>query len=287
MDRVKERLHETKRHGSMMFPFNIYPCTIPGDFPTVPLHWQESAELIYIKKGSGLVKMGTEMIRAEEGDIYMIPPGTLHELKALPGISMEYENIIFDVDFLGAGAADICAQEYLVPFAAGQLIPAEVLRVGKERYAEAASCLREAEDLCEKKERGYELGVKGSMLRLLSVLLCSGLEKPKPDSGDTERLKQVLSKIEREYTGNLSITEMAEACGCSASHFMRWFKKMTGTSFGAYLNERRLAVAAEKLRKTDEKILLIAESVGFENLSNFNRQFKTRYGMTPREYRNN
>ena len=27
-------------------PFNLYPCTIPGDFPQVALHWQESMELV-------------------------------------------------------------------------------------------------------------------------------------------------------------------------------------------------------------------------------------------------
>ena len=34
-------LRETKQHGAVRFPFNIYPCTIPGDFPQVALHWQE------------------------------------------------------------------------------------------------------------------------------------------------------------------------------------------------------------------------------------------------------
>ena len=42
---------------------------------------------------------------------------------------------------------------------------------------------------------------------------------------------------------------------------------------------------AEKLRQTNQKILVIAEEVGFESLANFNRQFKARYGITPREYR--
>ncbi|MCD8022585.1 MAG: AraC family transcriptional regulator, partial [Lachnospiraceae bacterium] len=46
---------ETKKHGSTLFPFNIYPCTIPRDFPSVALHWQKSMELIYIKKGRGIV----------------------------------------------------------------------------------------------------------------------------------------------------------------------------------------------------------------------------------------
>ena len=44
---------ETKQHGSRLFPFNIYPCTIPLDFPVVSLHWHKEMELIYVKKGKG------------------------------------------------------------------------------------------------------------------------------------------------------------------------------------------------------------------------------------------
>ena len=35
-------LQETKQHGAVRFPFNLYPCTIPGDFQQVALHWHES-----------------------------------------------------------------------------------------------------------------------------------------------------------------------------------------------------------------------------------------------------
>ena len=48
-------LQETKQHGAVRFPFNLYPCTIPGDFPQVALHWQESMELVFVKRGTGLV----------------------------------------------------------------------------------------------------------------------------------------------------------------------------------------------------------------------------------------
>ena len=40
----QERLREAKQHGAAWFPFNIYPCTIPKDFPQVALHWQDSME---------------------------------------------------------------------------------------------------------------------------------------------------------------------------------------------------------------------------------------------------
>ena len=45
-------LQETKQHGAVRFPFNLYPCTIPGDFPQVALHWQESMELVFVKRGT-------------------------------------------------------------------------------------------------------------------------------------------------------------------------------------------------------------------------------------------
>ena len=49
----RSSLQETKHHGEVRFPFNIYPCTIPGDFRQVAVHWQDSMELVYIKRGSG------------------------------------------------------------------------------------------------------------------------------------------------------------------------------------------------------------------------------------------
>lgn len=95
----------------------------------------------------------------------------------------------------------------------------------------------------------------------------------------------LLQQIEEKTGENLSVGEMAEFCGWSSSHFMRWFKNMTGSSFTSYVNDRKLASAAENLRRTDNKIVTIAEDAGFSNLSNFNRQFKARYEMTPGEYR--
>lgn len=287
LDRKKEleSFQETKKHGSTMFPFNIYPCTIPGDFPSVALHWHKSMEIIFVKKGTGRIQTGRNMQEARSGDIFVMPPGTLHAIYAAAGYNMEYENIIFEVEFLGGGAADVCDKEYLVPLASGQLLQPAVFSPVDAGYKQISACLRRAEELCSARERGYELGVKAALLELLLYLLRMCPEAPERDTPDMERLKRVLQRIEQDYAKPLTVPDMAAVCGCSSSHFMRWFKRMTGTSPLAYLNERRLAAAAENLRETDDKILVIAENAGFENLSNFNRQFKKRYGVTPRAYR--
>ena len=282
----KKQFQETKRHGSRLFPFNIYPCTIPLDFPSVVLHWHNEMELVYVKKGRGRIQMGMEQYTAGEGDIFVIPPGTLHAIYQKHGYSMEYENIIFGMDFAGAGAADICAGEYLIPVAAGELLSPVRLDPEEEGYREAADCLQRMEKLCGQRGYGFQLGVKAAVLQLIFLLIQKYPANIQRLSPDMERLKTVLQETERREREPLTVADMAEFCGWSSSHFMRWFKQMTGGSFISYVNDRRLTSAAERLRRSDDKIVTIAEDAGFENLSNFNRQFKARYGMTPREYRN-
>ena len=104
-------LQETKQHGAVRFPFNLYPCTIPGDFPQVALHWQESMELVFVKRGAGLVQVGAVSCPAYQGDIFIFTPGTLHALHQRGQAVMEYENIIFD---LGGVMVDFDPKTYLV-----------------------------------------------------------------------------------------------------------------------------------------------------------------------------
>lgn len=279
------QLEERKQHGSVLFPFNIYPCTIPGDFPSVALHWHRNMELVYIKKGGLLCQLDMQGAAVAAGDICIVPPGTLHGLRSLDGRIAEYENIIFDPELLGSAAADLCARQYLVPLAAGQLLQPVILRPGSEGHAQAARCIAWAEELCRDRPAGHELAVKAAMLQLVFQLLQLQRDLPSAEKPGTARLKQVLGYIQDEYAQPLTVNRMAAFCGCSPSHFMRWFRQMTGSSFVAYLNEHRLAEAARRLRSTEEKILTIAQDVGFESLSNFNHQFRIRYGLTPREYR--
>ena len=278
-------LEEKKRHGDILFPFNIYPCTIPGDFPSVALHWHRNMEVIFVKKGRMYAQIGMQSAEVSRGDICILPPGALHGLRAMEGERAEYENIIFDPELLGSGAADICAMQYLVPLAAGQLLQSMLLRPGEAGYEAVSASLVRAEQLSEARPAGFEMGVKAELLGLVFQLMQMQLQQPNPELPGTARLKKALGYIQSEYARPITVEEMANVCGCSASHFMRWFRSMTGERFVSYLNEYRLAEAAQRLRGSEEKILTIAQDVGFESLSNFNHQFKLRYNMTPREYR--
>ena len=145
--------------------------------------------------------------------------------------------------------------------------------------------LERIEDANRAKLPGYELQVKGALLRFLALLLAQGRQRLAAETADTQRLKTLLQWLSAHYTEELRVADAAGVCSFSASHFMRWFRQMTGQSFVAFLNEYRLNAAAEALQATDETVLTIASRCGFENLSYFNRVFKAHFGMTPREYR--
>ena len=205
-------------------------------------------------------------------------------MRQAQGQRMEYENIIFELELLG-GAEDLCAEKYLLPIQSGRLPLPVRLTSNDLCYLQAAACLRELEDANRAKLPGYELLVKGALLRFLALLLAQGKTLPPAETADTRRLKTVLQWLSAHYAEPLRVADAAGVCSCSASHFMRWFRQMTGQSFVAFLNEYRLNAAAEALQTTDETVLTIASRCGFENLSYFNRAFKAHFGMAPREYR--
>ena len=280
----RSSLQETKHHGEVRFPFNIYPCTIPGDFRQVAVHWQDSMELVYIKRGSGLVQTGAQVCTAQSGDIFVLTPGTLHAIRQAESCTMEYENIIFDVELLG-GAEDLCAEKYLLPLQSGRMALPEHITPDEVWYPQAADCLKEAEEANRCKQFGYELCIKGALLRFLALLIAQSKALPPAEKASTQRLRAVLQWISAHYSEPVCVADAAALCQCSPNHFMRWFRQMTGQTFIIFLREYRLNAAAEALRTTEDTILSISEQCGFENLSYFNREFKAHFGMTPREYR--
>ena len=71
----------------------------------------------------------------------------------------------------------------------------------------------------------------------------------------------------------------------SPSSFSRFFKLRTGKSLSDYILDIRLGFAARMLVDSTKNISEICFECGFNNISNFNRIFKAKRGVTPREFR--
>ena len=99
------------------------------------------------------------------------------------------------------------------------------------------------------------------------------------------RLERVTTHIEQNFREELPLAEAARIACLTPSAFSRSFRKTTGQTYVAYRTACRLREACRLLMETDLPVTRIAGECGFENLANFNRRFRHRQGMTPRDYR--
>ncbi len=278
---------ETKLHEQPDFAYNTYLCTIPQDFDRVNPHWHDQMEVIYIKRGEGVVSVDFNRLEVRAGSIVPVLPGEIHSIDGTPGGRMEYENIIFSPGMLGGGDEDEWFRKnVLEPLRNGNLAFERPIPPGTDFYLEAKTALDGADAACTVRTPGYSLLVKGHLFEFLHALYVNRLDRPLVEPRKSaDRLKAVLADVKARYAERLTVAEAASLAGYSEAHFMRVFKEETGQTFVGYLNDYRLTAATYFLRETDESIGNIAVSCGFDNGSYFIRRFRARYGKTPSEYR--
>ena len=84
---------------------------------------------------------------------------------------------------------------------------------------------------------------------------------------------------------DIRLAGAATRVGMSESAFSRYFTKISGQTFSNTVRKLRLAHAGKLLRETTLPVAAIAHRVGYANLSNFNRQFRSHHGRTPSQLR--
>lgn len=83
-----------------------------------------------------------------------------------------------------------------------------------------------------------------------------------------------------------TVRDLQRELNYSSAHLNRLFREHFGVSPNEYLQEYRFCYAQNLLRNTDMSVSEIAYAIGYSNLSHFFGQFKRRYGVPPREWRN-
>lgn len=99
-------------------------------------------------------------------------------------------------------------------------------------------------------------------------------------------IKEAINFIEQNFQNNISIEDIAAVCGINRSYFGKIFRKSVGHSPQEFLMNYRMVKATELLKLTSLSIADIGSAVGYENQLHFSRAFKTIYGISPREWRN-
>lgn len=282
-----ENYQESKKHGKDSFPYDTYLCTIPKDFHMVPLHWHDEMEIIYIKKGRGIISVDLMDYEVSEGSIVIILPGKLHSIRTERLQIMEYENIIFSLDLLQSKQMDVCSTSYLMPLRMGKITVPVHFGKESEYYGDIAVILDACDQIGSDKPEAAEFYIKSQLFLLFYILMnrCRNDSSNVVRSKKMDRMKVILKYVEIHYAEKITIDEIAREANCAPSYFMRMFRETIGSTFIEYLNVYRLTMSARLLKETEESVLEVAMGVGFDNLSYFNRCFKKKFQMTPGKYR--
>ncbi|MBR2064339.1 MAG: helix-turn-helix domain-containing protein [Bacteroidales bacterium] len=126
----------------------------------------------------------------------------------------------------------------------------------------------------------YELSVSDEA-RILASSSFAHTER----STESRRVQKVKQYINDHYNEPMKLADLADLVGMSPVAFSRFFRQRTGRTLSDYIVDIRLGFAARMLVDSSKNISEICYECGFNNLSNFNRTFKSKRNYTPRDFR--
>ncbi|WP_347939674.1 helix-turn-helix domain-containing protein [Peribacillus simplex] len=136
---------------------------------------------------------------------------------------------------------------------------------------------------------GSELEINSQIFKLVTLLIrnfkTTHLGQNRFNEMKDERIRDILTFIEKNYRKQMSFEEIAKRQYLSLYYLSRYFKQAVGVSFSQYVKQIRLKSAVHELLYTDHNIMKVSLNNGFPNVKAFNKAFKEMYNQTPAEYR--
>jgi AraC-like DNA-binding protein len=106
---------------------------------------------------------------------------------------------------------------------------------------------------------------------------------PQKDT-DSKKINNVFDYVMLNFPREIRLDTVAEVAHMSPTAFCRYFKQRTRKTFSRFLNEVRIGNACKLLLEGDNTVTEVSFNCGYNNISNFNRQFKAISKFTPSEY---
>jgi AraC-like DNA-binding protein len=118
----------------------------------------------------------------------------------------------------------------------------------------------------------------------VSTIVQAGYTNVNKES-EKNRVSRVYEFVMDHFQQDIKQEEVAALINMTSSSFSRYFKSRMNKSFSDFLSEVRISYACKLLHTENLNISEVSYESGFNTLSNFNRQFKERMGMTPKRYK--
>ncbi|PRR82726.1 AraC family transcriptional regulator [Clostridium vincentii] len=280
-------LKENKIHGDFILPFTTYFSEFTNNSSSFVAHWHEEIEITFIEKGSGEFKVDLDSYIFKKGDILIIPPFALHTMYPTDSTYCSLSTIVFNLGMLNSLITDGCSIKYFAPILNNEH-QFSLIKEDSKGYNEMLNSLKEIFNCFDSKSDIFELKLKSLLFYFFSLIYENDLVLKKtvaPLTNESiKRIKIILNYIHENYMNTLLIRDIAKACNLSQYYFMKFFKKHIGMTCTEYITVYRLDLSSKLLSSTDKSITEISFETGFNNVSYFNKLFKEKFKVTPKEF---
>jgi YesN/AraC family two-component response regulator len=250
-------------------------------------HVHDEMEIVYLINGNISVLISEEEQHLTAGDIIFINRLAAHHFYY---ISPDAEYILFQFKphiSYNSKKIDI---KYLQPFYHTNKFTFHIAYSHEKSTALFADCIANIYQY-SKANFAYELMLQSLLIKLLYLFyendIFSNSDKELSEkSKAVKRIAKLEEYIEAHYASDLTVSFACEFVNLDYHYFSRLFKQETGKTFVEYVNFTRILRAQQLLAQTNHPVIYIAQSVGFPNITYFNRIFKSHCGLTPKQYRN-
>lgn len=255
---------------------------------TFPIHFHPEYELTFLENAKGCRRIvGDHISEVNEVELVLVGPNLYHgweNYKNDPECEIHEITIQFSRDLFSETTLDKI-----------ELLPLQQLLNNAQRAISFSenTIIRVKDILIElTTKKGFEgyLLLQSLLFELThdrnASLLTNLSFSKKSDFHNSERIEYIFNYIQNNYQNRITLNEIASSVNMTTISFGRLMKQRTGKTFVDFINDIRIGYACRSLLETNKSISEICFANGFNNLSNFNRIFKKRQGLSPREFRN-
>jgi AraC-like DNA-binding protein/mannose-6-phosphate isomerase-like protein (cupin superfamily) len=287
---------EINAEGTHTYPFDpSFPADVAflvhAGRQSVRMNRHDYLEVLYVYAGNADVQILHRYIPVKRGELVLIGPNLYHRIINRPSGQLKLVSLNFQPEVVSGATPNSEDEEYLTPFfLQGSDFP-YVVRSGTGIPGQVFELMRRIRAELPPTSTVARLSARTCMKMILLLLVkhystyVGTREVFHRRERDLERLRPLFEYLEAHYGQRTKVLDAARLCAMSNSHFMAFFRRVTGQSFLAYLNHFRITKAEGLLVSTEKSVAEVGQEVSFCDQAHFGKAFRKFVGMTPLAYR--
>lgn len=279
-------LKENKPHGTKDDPFSTYHIENAGRSFQIPVHWHDEFEIIYVRNGFLTVSISGESYIGKTGEAFVVSPGNLHLMGSQSG-TVDYYTFLFPLKYISFRTDDMLDEKLLEPLNSGHLMICPRVKDTAKELCEQLIEIYEAKNDESESKITTQVRTKIILLQFILEMWKKGFVIENDTSGRNTVEKEMVSYIQQNFTGKISLREFGEQFHLSEKYISRYFKEHFHITLSQYVTYLRLEHAKQLLQDTDIPVTDVAMQSGYQNVSYFIRSFQKAYAVSPLKYRKN